>query len=981
MDNEETKVYAPVESTRRRRQQAARLMESEQGGVVPRASDTAAYQPVRRSALKSAEGTLPRAETEETADETEFDDIVSGGAAPRRSARAGLSGLSSERASDTSIYEPLRTRRREPQKYEPSDAYNVIYKKDKSQGLANASKRGGRELTEMPEYFDEKYRPAKKKGDGGNRGGSGALISFAVLLVVLLGLASLLGGVYGYAEINRRDAINEAVDLAAAAQSASEAVYLWVLSNWMVLAIGGAAAVALGFALISISRHAVRNHLRHRTASFILTALIVVSVLGVGGAYAVDTFIMKNDMFANGMIWTKGKADSAIEWIAGKLGGNGTPVDFTATPTPKASNTPAVSGFYVDSPDLRDLTAPIQFTIRTNTAATSIRIIDSDGVVRAELMGEDSFLEQNGVRAWKANVQFAERYGGTLQAQAGSAAGWNTDGSVIDVFIGEPDPTPTPVPTPSPTPSPSPVPTAEPTAEPTPIPTPTPNPFVLQDPTGSENTLPDNLLTKTAILKGDGTEILDYLASKDVVFGAPEDYNKVKGVPILRGVSTFRGGPFRQNAAYGTAELTEFKPEIIWTRNIGAIEGYTGVGWTGQPAIVVWPKEVREMMNIEPAKQAKEALREVIYATMDGKIYFWDLEDGEPTREPINIKYPMKGSVTIHPWGYPLMLIGQSVSILNDGRGAIGMHAFNLIDQSKLFLLLGTNKAANESSGAFDASALIDPKTGVMVQTGENGLFYLSDLDINFSAADKTLTAASAPETVTYRYSAGTGKTGIEASPAVYGQYVYFADASGVLQCVDMKTMEAVWAADMGDNTDATIALEVEADASVALYTGNTIFNRKQNSDATIRRLDALTGEEVWQFNIRCDYNSQAMGGVVASPVVGKNKLDNLVYFMVSRTSDGGTLIALDKKTGEVAWRTSTEKYSWSSPVAVYNEAGDGWIIQANSEGKLAIYDGLTGKELGSVKLEGNVEGSPAVFGDILVVGTRDKKVYGVRLK
>ena len=41
----------------------------------------------------------------------------------------------------------------------------------------------------------------------------------------------------------------------------------------------------------------------------------------------------------------------------------------------------------------------------------------------------------------------------------------------------------------------------------------------------------------------------------------------------------------------------------------------------------------------------------------------------------------------------------------------------------------------------------------------------------------------------------------------------------------------------------------------------------------------------------------------------------------------------------------------------------------------------LTAPEGYKIKLSGNMEGSPAVYGDTLVVGTRDCYIYGIRIK
>ena len=69
------------------------------------------------------------------------------------------------------------------------------------------------------------------------------------------------------------------------------------------------------------------------------------------------------------------------------------------------------------------------------------------------------------------------------------------------------------------------------------------------------------------------------------------------------GVLTFRGSNFRQNAASRTVgdELTGFS--ISWKQQMNSVKSdsknsYTGAVWTGQPAIVRWSVQVRELSNI-----------------------------------------------------------------------------------------------------------------------------------------------------------------------------------------------------------------------------------------------------------------------------------------------------------------------------------------------------------------------------------------------
>ena len=212
---------------------------------------------------------------------------------------------------------------------------------------------------------------------------------------------------------------------------------------------------------------------------------------------------------------------------------------------------------------------------------------------------------------------------------------------------------------------------------------------------------------------------------------------------------------------------------------------------------------------------------------------------------------------------------------------------------------------------------------------------------------------------------------------------MYTADGYGIIRCVDINTMKTLWAYDAGDNTDAAVALDLEGD-SLSLYTGNTAALRlKKNEPVSIRRMDALTGKVIWTYEIVCEKNNDEYSGCKASPVIGQNDLNGLVYFTVNRVSGGGAkLIALNKADGSVAWEHAMAE-SVSSPVAVYNEAGNGWIIQADSKGAIYVLDGLTGYLNSTFNVDGRFEASPAVYKNLLVIGTcsRDPKMYCFEIK
>ena len=70
--------------------------------------------------------------------------------------------------------------------------------------------------------------------------------------------------------------------------------------------------------------------------------------------------------------------------------------------------------------------------------------------------------------------------------------------------------------------------------------------------------------------------------------------------------------------------------------------------------------------------------------------------------------------------------------------------------------------------------------------------------------------------------------------------------------------------------------------------------------------------------------------------------------------------------------------------VAVYDENGKGWIIQACSNGTIYLLDGLTGDVVNTLAVNGVIEGSPAVYGDTMVIGTTGKGtsyIYGIKIK
>ncbi len=487
------------------------------------------------------------------------------------------------------------------------------------------------------------------------------------------------------------------------------------------------------------------------------------------------------------------------------------------------------------------------------------------------------------------------------------------------------------------------------------------------------------LLDKLKYEVADEKEIItDFIRDDKIIMDIAENYSAVKGV------TCFRGNNYRDTASYGHAEIKDKKLKIQWQIPTGGIDNWTGVGWNGQPSIVQWSKELRSSMNIGEDKKDKEDLCEVIYAALDGKVYFLDLEDGSPTRERIDIPGPVKGSLTVDPRGMPLLYVGQGINTVHGNKVEMGYRIYSLIDQKKLFFINGLDAFAHRGWSAFDSTALIDEKTDTMLLAGENGIFYTVKLNTNYNKTENTIVID--PKVTKYRYRiSGNSYQGIENSVAVYKNLAYFADNGGWLQSVDLNTLRPVWIRDITDDTDSTIVIEEEKEEQVSLYTACEVDKQGTKGMSSIRKIDALSGQLIWEKSYECYSmlgDKPINGGALATPVLGKNSLKHMVIYNLARYGgfNKGLLAALDKSTGEEVWRLEMPNYSWSSPVDVYTEEGEGYLILCDSAGKMYMIDGLTGQVLDVISLGANIEGSPAVFENTIVVGTRGQKIFGVRI-
>lgn len=498
----------------------------------------------------------------------------------------------------------------------------------------------------------------------------------------------------------------------------------------------------------------------------------------------------------------------------------------------------------------------------------------------------------------------------------------------------------------------------------------------------TDKTNPANWNVKWEIISN-GSVVSDYARPENIHFGQDNAYFS------LPGLSGFRGGNYRTGATFGSVNVVNKQLEAVWERDISALPkgssgAWTGAGWTGQPLIVQWDEETKSIMNLYPSKKDKENLVEVIYATLDGHIYFYDLETGDYTRDPLNVGMAFKGSGALDPRGYPIMYVGSGDRTREKKEPR--MFIINLIDTSIMYEYGYTKEYNIRSWRAFDASPLVDAETDTLIWPGENGLLYTIKLNTNYNKAAGTLSInPDAPVINRYKTALNTDPSndlGMENSPIIVENYLYMGDNRGMYFCVDINTMKLVWTQEIKDDLNATAVFEWGEDGKGYLYLATSM----EYSDGTsyMYKLDAATGEIVWVKS--CDnivYNKNVSGGALSSPLLGKKgtALEGMIFFHIAKTPSEyeGTMLAMDTETGDIIWKKNM-KYAWSSPVAIYSEDGSAYILLFDSVGKGHLMDPKTGADLSVVEVGSNVEASPAVFNDMIVVGTRGEKVYGIKI-
>lgn len=522
-----------------------------------------------------------------------------------------------------------------------------------------------------------------------------------------------------------------------------------------------------------------------------------------------------------------------------------------------------------------------------------------------------------------------------------------------------------------------------------PLPDATPAPVATPEPSfapyATENTKPENLI-KTVGIQVDNRQLGDdesYTADEPISFGYGDDYTDVQGIV------TFRGNNFRDGGSYGYANIVNGQLDGIWKYSTGTLVHngavWSGSGWVGQPLIVKWPKETKQIMNMYDWAKEDDELVEVIYATMDGNIYFLDLYTGKQTRDVLKMGYTFKGAGALDPRGYPILYVGAGY---DSDLGVSRAFVISLVDFSIMYEFGNyDNFSLRGELCYFDGSPLVDEETDQLIWPGENGIVYIIKLNTQYDPSAGTISIDPDTPVKWHYYGTRTSLSsywvGMESSPVIWCGHIIMADNGGNLMCLDLNTLELTWVQNILDDSNGSPVLSIE-DGHPYIYISTSYhYGWRSWTTATVPiwKIDAENGEIVWQTDYTCYTESGVSGGVQSTIALGKNDLEGRIYVTVAKTDtyNNGVLACIDSATGEVIWEHDAY-YTWSSPVLVYNKDGHGYVVYCTYGNNMYLIDGESGDVLDSFNLLGGVEATPAVYENMVVIGTRQCLIWGIMM-
>jgi outer membrane protein assembly factor BamB len=179
-------------------------------------------------------------------------------------------------------------------------------------------------------------------------------------------------------------------------------------------------------------------------------------------------------------------------------------------------------------------------------------------------------------------------------------------------------------------------------------------------------------------------------------------------------------------------------------------------------------------------------------------------------------------------------------------------------------------------------------------------------------------------------------------APAIVGDRLYILGTRGNTECafaIDTATGEVHWTTDLGETLQWPGNNWGDGPRSTPTIDGDRLYALGSKGDLAC--LEIQTGKKLWAKNLFADFNGHVMDnngkeivgwGYCEGPLVDGDRL------VVTPGGEGGLLLALNKMTGEVIWRSQEVKseapYSSIMPAEI---GGVRQYVQMTLEGAVGI--------------------------------------------
>jgi outer membrane protein assembly factor BamB len=230
---------------------------------------------------------------------------------------------------------------------------------------------------------------------------------------------------------------------------------------------------------------------------------------------------------------------------------------------------------------------------------------------------------------------------------------------------------------------------------------------------------------------------------------------------------------------------------------------------------------------------------------------------------------------------------------------------------------------------------------------------------------------------------------GLEAAPLYHQGCLYIGSNSGVFFCIDARTGEKKWSfeSDGKITGSANVAVHRDTGKDVVLF---------GSYDNTLYCLDAETGTLIFKYpaesyingSIAVIDNAAVFGSCDANiyqvPIDDPNAVKTIdagSYVATNPAIDAGvifagsyegTFLAADVKTQKILWQFNESEDAFLSAPAV-NET---LVVVGCRDRKVYGLDRLTGKKVWAFSTQDNFDSSPVICGDKAAIGCDDGRLY-----